>query len=499
MRTLLILTLAAGSLQAAVIKGTVVENQTGHLVARATVVLEALSGGSVPKRSVRTNAYGSFEFAELPAGDYLLTASRTGFATAQYGQKHWKSAGVPIAVAEDDTSALVIRLPHYGAITGAVLDENDIGMPDYDVLAYRNTRPPQIAARGKSDDRGVFRISGLEPGSYVVRSAGKQYDEIGYLPTFARETQILDETFPVQVEMDREAGRADVRPIAGRLFTLTVEAVPVPENALPPLPVTMTLVSELGRETVQGSLHSFGPMPPGQYELFSQAPLDRRPGLQGDYRRFSLGGNDRMRFVLHEEGDLRFTFEGAPADASSVQVLVRRKDLAGSSAVEVLKLVNNRAHLASGPWQLAIQPDPRYYVSRFKGPGYESPSDLRADGWNEIVVGRGSPYVAFTLSLNPSAVHGTVKAGGKPVIGAPVFLEPFDLEPPRRVTETFTTRTDVHGQYRFTGLAPGNYRVLSSFEYQTADSATMSSAGARQVKVESGVDLQLDLDLYVIP
>src|SRR5258708_25442742 len=210
--------------------------------------------------------------------------------------------------------------------------------------------------------------------------------------------------------MDREVGRADVRPIAGRLFTLTVEAVPFPEFAIPPLPVTMTLVSELGRETVQGSPHAFGPMPAGQYELFSQAPLDRRPGLQGDYRRFSLGRDDRIRFVLREEGELRFTFDGASPDSSSIQVLSRRKDLAGTGAVGGLKLGNNRAHLASGPWQLAIQPNPGFYVSGFKGPGYQPPNDLRADGWNDIVVGQGSPSVTFTLSTSPSAVHGTVKS-----------------------------------------------------------------------------------------
>src|SRR5260370_15172179 len=265
MRTLFILALATVSLQAAVIKGTVVENQTGHLVARATVVLESLAGGASPKRSVRTNSYGFFEFSPVPPGEYLLTASRTGFATAQYGQKHWKSAGLPIAVAEDDTSTLVIRLSHFGAITGTVLDENDIGMPDYDVLAYRNTRPPQLVARGKSDDRGVFRISGLEPGSYVVRSAGKQYEEISYLLTFSRETQILEETYPVQVDMDREAGRADVRPAAGRLFTLNVDAVTVPPFPSQPLPVTMTLLSELGRATGHGSPHLFGPMTAGPY------------------------------------------------------------------------------------------------------------------------------------------------------------------------------------------------------------------------------------------
>ena len=75
----------------------------------------------------------------------------------------------------------------------------------------------------------------------------------------------------------------------------------------------------------------------------------------------------------------------------------------------------------------------------------------------------------------------------------------MDLEPQRRVTDTFVTRTDLHGQYQFTGLAPGNYRVLSSFEYQTPDSPTMSSARAIPIKVDEGHGVQQDLDLYVIP
>lgn len=499
MGKLIIIAFTTAALHSAVIKGTVVENQTGHLVARATVTLEAVSGAAAQRRATRTNSYGYFEFTALPADSYLLTASRTGFAPAQYGQKHWKSAGLPIEIAQDETSTLVIRLPHYGAVTGTVLDENDIGMPEFDVLAYRNTRPPQLAARAKSDDRGVFRISGLEPGIYVVRSGGKQYDEIGYLPTFARETQVLDQTYPVQVDMDRDVARADVRPIAGRLFTLRVEAVTFPAFPSEPLPVTMTLVSELGRETVQGGSHIFGPMPAGFYELFSQAPLERRPGLQGDYRKIYLGGEDRIRFVLREEPELRFSFEGSQVDPVSIQVLVRRKDLAGTGPIEVLKLTNNRAHLASGSWQLALQPNHGFYAASFRGPGYEAPSDLRADGWNDIQVGRGSPAVTFYLSSRPCAVHGTVTSAGKPVAGIPVFLEPSDLDPLRRIAETFVARTGLDGQYRFTGLAPGNYRLLSSFEYQTADSAIMSTPAARQIKLEAAADPQQDLIPYTIP
>ena len=497
-----VLALATVALQAAVIQGIVVENQTSRPVARATVMLEPVTGGSGPRRSIRTNTNGFFSFTALSAGAYLLTASRTGFVTVQYGQKRWKSAGVPVVVAENDSPTLAIRIPHFGAITGTVMDENDVGLPDHDVVAYRNTQPPQLAARATSDDRGMFRIHGLEPGSYVVRTAGKQYDETSYLPTFSKETQTLDQSYPVQVDLDRQVDRADIRPVTGSLFTLTVEVVPVPPNPTEPLVPTITLVSEMGRQTVQGFGHRFGPLPPGQYELFSQAPLERRPGVQGDYRRISLNKDTQLTFVLREEPELLFTFAGAAIQASdpgSIQVLSRRKDLAGTGVAEVLKLANNRVSLAPGPWQLAIRPNPSFYVSGFSGPRYQRFGDQRVDGWNDIVVGGGPRGVTFNLSSNFGAVHGTVKSSGEPVMGAPVFLEPFDLEPSRRVTETFATRADIHGQYHFTGLTPGSYRVLSSFEYLMADSAAMSSAGAKLVNIETARDLQQDLDLYVIP
>jgi hypothetical protein len=497
MRTFLVLVLVTAGLKAADIKGTVVENQSGHPVARVAVALETVPGGSGLKLSGRTNINGFFEFPNLPAGAYLLTAARVGFATVQYGQKQWKSAGTPVIVGENDSVALSIRLPRFGAITGTVLDENDVGLPDHDVIAYRNSEPPRPVARARSDDRGMFRISGLEPGEYLVRSAGKQYDDVSYVPTFAKESQTVSQAFPVQVDLDQQVDRSDVRPATGRLFTLTVEADTVPPDPTEPLPVTMTLASELGRETVQANAHRFGPLPAGEYEIFSQAPLDRRPGFQGDYRKVSLSQDTTIKFVLHEEGDVVFTFEGASAPSGdSIQVLARRKDLAGPGPEQVLKLEKNRAHLSAGPWQLALQPNPAFYASGFSALRNLQSGDGRADGWNDFPGGTG---VRFTLSGTPGAVHGTVKSGGEPVIGAPVFLEPVDLEPARRVTDAFATRTDVQGQYRFSGLAPGNYRVLSSFEYLKVDPEIMSQAAAKQVIVENTHDLQQDLDLFILP
>jgi len=251
--------------------------------------------------------------------------------------------------------------------------------------------------------------------------------------------------------------------------------------------VTITLVSDLGREVVNGSSHRFDSLPAGEYEIFSQA------GPQGDYRKITLNRDMTLpMIVLREESITQIAFTGAPGTPS---VLARRKDLAGVGSADVLQLENGRARLAPGPWQFALQPSPTFYASGFSAP-VTARGPVRADGWNDALAGR--PY-RFTLSASPGGVHGVIKSRGQPVVGAPVFLESSDIEPLRRIAETSVTRTDVNGYYSFTGLAPGNYRLLSSFEYATVDAAIMSRANTQSVKIEDAHDLQQDLDLYVIP
>src|SRR5579863_1423670 len=137
----LLLALTASSLHAAVvIKGTVVENESGHPLARAVVTAQSVSGG-LPV-VIRSNSNGAFQFAALPAGSYIVSAVKLAFAEVQYGQKRWRAAGMPITLADNDAADLTIRLPRYGAITGLIQDENEVGLPEHDVAVYSNTRPP---------------------------------------------------------------------------------------------------------------------------------------------------------------------------------------------------------------------------------------------------------------------------------------------------------------------------------------------------------------------
>ena len=76
MRKWLVFLLACGGLQAAIIKGSVVENQTGKALARTLVSIQPLPGGAGPTGAVRTNSYGMFEFVDLPGSGWMETRVR---------------------------------------------------------------------------------------------------------------------------------------------------------------------------------------------------------------------------------------------------------------------------------------------------------------------------------------------------------------------------------------------------------------------------------------
>ena len=494
-RLLVLVAAISPALPAAALRGTVVEAQSGKPLARALVVVQPVAGGGGATQSVRTDVNGVFEFRSLAAGSYFVTASRRAFAPLQYGQKGWKSSGLPVALQDAAETILKIPLPRYGAITGRIVDENDVGLPEHEVIAYRNTRPPVMVGKALTDDRGVYRIFGLEPGAYLVRSATKMYEDGGYLPTFYKDTQTPDGARPVEVVLDQDVPDISLHPSPGRLYTV---AGSVYNPGGPRNTVTVTLVSDMGSEAVSTDANGrfkFSPAAPGKYELYAQATATRAQGAMAAYQPLDIDRDQTdVNFSLRPEPDVQFVFEdtaGAPVDATTIQILARQKQLTGDSALQFLQLVNNRKTFAPGRWEFSLAPNYAWYVARFISPGRETRPGERADGWNETVLNQSGVQVKFVLSAKPGTAHGIVtNASHEPVAGAPVYLEPYDADRQRRAGELRTARTDVHGQFRFTGLAPGAYRLASSFDFP------MPEAGAVLIKVAEGDDIAQELLVY---
>ncbi len=161
---------AAGT---SIIRGRVVVSDTGTPVRRAQV--RAQSAELRANRLVNTDAQGRFEFKDLPAGRWNLTASKAGFMTLRYGQKRAFEAGSPIVIAEGQLMERAdFSLPRGAAITGRVFDEfgDPVANARVQVLRYQTTqgtrRLTPSGGGDQSDDTGAYRIYGLAPGDYYI-------------------------------------------------------------------------------------------------------------------------------------------------------------------------------------------------------------------------------------------------------------------------------------------------------------------------------------------
>jgi 5-hydroxyisourate hydrolase-like protein (transthyretin family) len=488
----------AGSLEGAAIRGTVVEKQSGHPLENVAVALEAAGGGRQPLQA-RTNSYGAFEFTGLAAGEYMVSAARLAFAAVQYGQKRWNSAGAPVRVEDREVAEVAIRMPRLAAITGTILDENDVGLPDHDVAVYTNTRPPKLLGRAKTDDRGMYRIWGLPPGSYLVRSLSKIYDDGGYLPTFFRDSATVEESRRVEVKLDEQADGIDIRAAPGLLFKVAGRLVWAPSGQ-----TSVAISSDAGTEyssADSGGNFSFTPMAPGQYEMLTVGTDHGRTAAA--FQSLTVDRDlTEIRVGLMPLPTLQVGFEdrqGRPMDGSRWKVVARRKDIAGDMKGDTVQLAGRTA-LLPGRWEVAMEPAAEYCVVGFRAPQAAVTDRGRTEGWNDVVLAAGSENAArFVLSSTPGRLSGMVKnAAGEAAAGVPVFLEAFDLDPRKRVTATRSTVTNGQGLYQFGGLAAGVYRVLATYEYQAPDSAEMESAQAQTVKVEEGSKTVLDVEQFVI-
>ena len=151
----------------AAIAGRVLTADTGRPVKRARVAVSG--GGRGGGRTAVTDDQGRYVVDGLPAGSYTVTASKTGFVDAVFGQRRPLQPGTPIDVADAQQLANVdLRIVRGGVITGRVLDED--GEPLARALVtvqryqyVRGERQLMAAGGDQTDDRGQYRVFGLPP------------------------------------------------------------------------------------------------------------------------------------------------------------------------------------------------------------------------------------------------------------------------------------------------------------------------------------------------
>jgi hypothetical protein len=165
-----------------VIRGTIVSDDGDARPMRlAKVELNSTTARRLPV--VMTDDAGRFEFRQLPAARFTVTATKPGYVQASYGQKRPGGPSVPIVIADGQQVDITIKLPRGGVITGTIRGPDGEPAPSVLVrlLTYNDPTAPDRAlgtrtfsnsANGSltTDDRGVYRIYGLPPGEYFLQA-----------------------------------------------------------------------------------------------------------------------------------------------------------------------------------------------------------------------------------------------------------------------------------------------------------------------------------------
>ncbi|MEX1128845.1 MAG: carboxypeptidase-like regulatory domain-containing protein, partial [Vicinamibacterales bacterium] len=101
------------------IKGKVTTADGRRPIRRVQISLAAPELGE--NKTMSTNAQGIFEFTELPAGRYMLTATRGGYVRLSHGQQRPGEPGRPIPLTDGQTvSNADFALPRTSALVGRI-------------------------------------------------------------------------------------------------------------------------------------------------------------------------------------------------------------------------------------------------------------------------------------------------------------------------------------------------------------------------------------------
>ena len=339
------------------LRGRVLASDGSGPIRRAQV---RISGSDVAPKAALTDAEGRFEFRELPAGRFTLSASKSGFVSVQYGQTRPFEQGKPIELA--DKQALDnadISMPRGGVIAGRIVDEFGDALPDVSVTALRlswtNGRrrlTPASARIGQTNDLGQYRIYGLPPGDYYVsasmRSGGLELVEMelmvatgnattpgptastpksGYASTYYPGTPNAAEAQKITLAAGQETASADFSLVPVRLarvsgLVLGSDGKPVEGAAISVMPAAREIGGLLGTSTTRtakdGSF-TLTSVPPGDYSLQARA-VQTITSTQGDsvmfFRATTIGGGDA------ESGSLPLSVAGE--DISNVVLMTSK-------------------------------------------------------------------------------------------------------------------------------------------------------------------------------
>jgi hypothetical protein len=487
-----------------VIQGTVLGGATGQPLRRAQVVLRPAD----PKASSTfqtTDDSGGFTFPKVPVGRYTITVQRDGFLPLSAGRIGAYKMPPIFSVSSGQTiSSFVFTLTPSGVVSGKVKFDDaepavNVAIQLYRSYYDRGRHGYAAAASARTDDRGEYRVHGLEPGSYYVaalyqappRPAGAEEQsktdpqgnplpELSYAVTFFPEAQKMSDAVPVKITPGQEVGGIDIfltlvhtvrvrGQVIGALQGSVVTSPNVslrwndPDNtASVNAPISVTLDKEQNfeiRGVTAGPYLLVASGVEAGVTLTGRVPLNVGDADVGD-----------VDVVIQAEsmwsGKVRVDGNDAPLPPGLVVSLQPRRPITSPTRAQVSD---------TGDFTIPFAPDETYDLFVTNGPANSYLKSVlvanaeRLSQGLEASSGDAPPGLDVILGLGGGQVLGRAVTADPKVVASGASIALIPDPPAGRVQAYQTAQADEYGNFLLQGLPPGKYLLVGWLDQAPCD------------------------------
>jgi protocatechuate 3,4-dioxygenase beta subunit len=524
------------------VRGRVLSAETKGGLRRAQVSLtrvDAAQPGQQLRRVTTTDADGRFQFAELPAGRFTITADKAGYVTLQYGQRRPFEAGTPVIVSDAEVLERVdFMLPRGSVISVRITDEFGEPVAGVQVQVQRYQYGPDGQRRltsagtqtpfATTDDRGEFRAFGLMPGEYVVVASmraiggftgtGANDTSEGFAPTFYPGTISADQAQTISLGIGQEQSLqfAMIASRMGRVSGTVLDAIgqPAAGAELTLITVSGSGMSSRGAGTVgSNGVFTLSGVPPGEHTLNVSYT---RPGVPGEFggTQIVVGDNDLtgLRISLGAGATItgRVIYEGTSQRVGAAPRVTTQQ----SEPRRSFSFFGSQSDpLSNG----TIDQDGNFKLSGQAGRVFIGVAPIPA-GWSlksvmhesqditdvplDLTDVRTMADVVITMTDKVSTVSGQVTdSRGQSLADYVVVVQPAEQKEPVIAARLIrVARPDTRGRFEVRGLRPGRYvaTAIEAIEQGRQYSPEFQKElrrGAREFTIREGETLAVDLRL----
>lgn len=512
------------------ISGKVV-NENGQPLIGVAVFAGSLSSSMAGRRTT-TDLEGTFRLNGLDPGVYTIGAMAPAYTTEPGPPEYYRLG-----------DSVRLEMVRGGVITGVVT--NALGEPVIGVrvraLKLRDAKgqtsqAPQFGNEQTTDDRGIYRIYGLSPGTYLV-SAGASGGGFNYafnpydsdIPTYAP-SSTRDTAAEISVRPGEES-TADIRYKGEPGYTISGNVKTAAGNGAQ---VSLTSVSSgmsLGNvfQPPGDRGFAFSGLADGEYRLvgqeFTMMQASRTPLLgMSDAKRITVKGASVTGIELIPKPvssvSGRITLERTKAPECEgkrpplfAETLVQTERHEKDSETDYVMFVRRGMSLATveenGAFVVRALPPARYrFEPRFYARYWylqsivmntTTPKPQKIDvaaTWTAVKSGEQLKNVIITLAEGAASIRGglALAEGTAAPAGMVVYLIPAEPDKAEDVLRFFVTDVASDGTFTLNNLPPGKYLAITQTNVD-AQIATLSKlrqpeAAAARIKLRRVAETQ---------